>query len=110
MTRDWNWWRTVESIKRRKELKRLRERLSAEQNHRCCYCGTRTNEWVEGSGSDWTQPTLEHIIPASQGGLDTYDFCVMACRRCNQDRSDRYLEVHHELLETLKEEKVGNDT
>lgn len=62
----------------------LRMRLSAEQNHRCCLCGKRTNEATKQADV----ATLEHLIPRSKGGRDTYDNCVMTCSRCNVERGD----------------------
>jgi uncharacterized protein (TIGR02646 family) len=64
---------------------RVRERLSAEQNHRCCYCGVRTNE--PGAPS----PTIEHVRPRRHGGNDAYSNLVMACQPCNQKRGDKPL-------------------
>ena len=78
-------------------LKLLRERCSTEQNHRCCYCGYRTNE-----GNDKQRiATLEHLIPQSKKGKDTYENCVMACYECNRKRGSIKLETFINIV--LKE-------
>lgn len=71
-------WQTYEGIK---SWRHAVEKLSAEQNHRCCYCGERTNEGRVRS-------TLEHIIPKSYGGPDSYWNLVMACEPCNSARGN----------------------
>lgn len=42
----------------------------------CGYCG--------GKGS-----TVDHILPRSRGGLDTYTNLITACAPCNQTKDDR---------------------
>lgn len=42
----------------------------------CAYCG--------GFGE-----TIDHVIPQSRGGLDTWDNLVCACQRCNNRKADR---------------------
>lgn len=44
----------------------------------CRYCG-ETDEPLE----------LDHIIPVSQGGQDTHDNLVTACRTCNRNKGGR---------------------
>jgi 5-methylcytosine-specific restriction endonuclease McrA len=79
---------------KRQRFLALRARLSSEQNHRCCYCGIRTNEAEHPDD----QPTLEHVIPRSQGGGDTYDNCVMACSLCNNQRAHHFDPEHFAAL------------
>jgi 5-methylcytosine-specific restriction endonuclease McrA len=45
----------------------------------CQYCG----------GSCRKQPTVDHIIPKSRGGLHTWENSVTACSRCNQRKGSR---------------------
>ena len=45
--------------------------------HRCAYCGAK--------GAD----SIDHIIPASRGGLWTWENCVAACRDCNGRKRNR---------------------
>ena len=44
----------------------------------CQYCGTKH-----------LQLTIDHIIPKSRGGKDTWDNLITACFRCNNAKGDR---------------------
>lgn len=44
----------------------------------CAYCGSLLYE-----------PTIDHVIPKSQGGGNTRDNLVLACWTCNQAKKDR---------------------
>lgn len=46
--------------------------------HRCQYCGTRS-----------AALTLDHVLPASRGGPDTWENLVAACEPCNHGKADR---------------------
>lgn len=60
----------------------LKERLSEEQNHRCCHCGFRMNETT-----DWRRyATFDHVIPLGRNGRDIVTNLVIACWECNTDR------------------------
>lgn len=62
----------------------LKDRLSEAQNHRCCFCGVRM-----GYFGDWQrQPTFEHVLARSRGGLDNIDNLVISCSECNSKRGD----------------------
>lgn len=63
----------------------LKDRLSGEQNHRCCYCGKR----MEANGNRRDYPTFEHVEPFGLGGADHPDNIVIACRGCNEERQIR---------------------
>ena len=45
-------------------------------NHRCGYCGK-------------TASTIDHILPRSRGGADSWENLVACCLRCNNIKSDR---------------------
>jgi len=62
----------------------LRERLSGEQNHRCCHCGVRMT--FPNGKSSLTEMTFEHVVPLGIGGQDHPDNMVIACRKCNNAR------------------------
>lgn len=66
----------------------MRERLAAEQGHRCCYCGVRFGAWIKHWRPKLTRATIEHIIPRSQGGSDDWENLAAACYRCNDLRQD----------------------
>jgi len=45
----------------------------------CCqYCGSHTHEL-----------TIDHIIPKSKGGIDSWDNLVSACKKCNNKKGDK---------------------
>ena len=45
-------------------------------NHRCAYCGSTAN-------------TIDHVLPRSRGGKDSWENLVACCLRCNNVKSDR---------------------
>jgi len=49
-------------------------------NNRCQYCGATRSL------------TIDHVIPRSKGGQDTWDNLVLACSSCNVKKSDKLLE------------------
>jgi 5-methylcytosine-specific restriction endonuclease McrA len=49
-------------------------------NHTCQYCGSKK------------RLTIDHVIPKSKGGKDTWENMVVACSRCNIKKSDTLLE------------------
>jgi 5-methylcytosine-specific restriction endonuclease McrA len=59
--------------------RQLRERLAEAQNWRCCYCGLRLEPETA---------TLEHVVPYGQGGMTSWDNCVVACSPCNHAVGD----------------------
>ncbi len=44
--------------------------------HRCCYCGK-------------SAATIDHVLPRSRGGRDTWENLVASCLRCNNVKSDK---------------------
>lgn len=70
--------------------------LSERQSHRCCYCGGDT--WHsdiidhQTDRSESNKATLEHLLPASQGGTYKWDNLAMACSECNTARGNLPLE------------------
>lgn len=44
--------------------------------HRCAYCGK-------------TASTIDHVLPRSRGGKDTWENLVACCLRCNNVKGDR---------------------
>ncbi len=54
-----------------------RKNIIRRDNHRCQYCGVSTNL------------TIDHIIPKSRGGEDTWENLTTACIKCNNKKGDR---------------------
>lgn len=61
----------------------LKVALCGNQNWRCCYCGCS----VDMNGRSPTEATFEHVVPFGHGGDDDESNLVIACRRCNYERS-----------------------
>lgn len=45
-------------------------------NHRCAYCGHSAS-------------TIDHVLPRSRGGKDSWENLVACCLRCNNEKGDR---------------------
>ena len=54
-----------------------RKNIIRRDNHRCQYCGISTNL------------TIDHIIPKSKGGEDSWENLTAACIKCNNKKGDR---------------------
>lgn len=64
-----------------KNINLTRKNILRRDNHKCAYCGR----------GDLTF-TLDHVIPKSKGGRDTWENLVTACLPCNNKKSDLNLE------------------
>lgn len=60
-----------------------RKAILMRDRYRCQYCGVRFSPSVL---------TLDHIIPRSKGGRDSFENLVCACGPCNRKKSDKTLE------------------
>ncbi len=68
-------------------LPRLRVPFSRRNLHRrdgnhCQYCGRRLKA---------QDMTVDHVVPRSQGGRNSWENCVIACRRCNSRKGSKGL-------------------
>ncbi|MFP5347664.1 MAG: HNH endonuclease [Actinomycetes bacterium] len=63
-------------------------------NHRCAYC----------SG---TAATVDHVLPRSRGGKDTWENLVACCVRCNNRKGDRTPEEMGWSLDVLPKVPPG---
>jgi 5-methylcytosine-specific restriction endonuclease McrA len=59
-----------------------RENIYRRDNFECVYCGDSNQRTL----------TLDHVIPQSKGGRNTWDNLVTACKRCNSEKADLTLE------------------
>jgi len=57
-----------------------RRNIFARDGHRCQYCGKRFKV---------SELTLDHVVPRSQGGGDSWDNLVTACSGCNAKKGGR---------------------
>ncbi len=68
-----------------------RKNLMLRDNHTCQYCGKKD------------QLTIDHVIPRSRGGKDTWQNMIVACHRCNHLKG-------HELLENTELKLLAKPT
>lgn len=61
-----------------------RENVYRRDNFECVYCGCSNNKTL----------TLDHVIPQSKGGKDTWDNLVTACKKCNGEKSNLTLKEY----------------
>ena len=54
-----------------------RKNILRRDGHRCQYCGTSQNL------------TVDHVVPKSKGGEDSWDNLVTACIKCNNKKGNR---------------------
>lgn len=57
-----------------------RSNLMKRDHHTCQYCGGKP-------GRD--ELTIDHVLPRSKGGLNSWANCVIACVPCNAGKADR---------------------
>ncbi len=61
-----------------KKIELTRKNILRRDGMACQYCGTRSPEL-----------TVDHIIPKSRGGIDSWENMVAACRECNNKKGNR---------------------
>lgn len=66
---------------RRKVLKR--------DDYTCIFCGVSSGEVRNGKVLNHGDFTVDHLIPVSQGGGNTWGNTACACYRCNHRKRDR---------------------
>ena len=73
------------------EQKPSRSLIYKRDNHTCQYCGSTK------------KLTIDHVIPRSRGGKDTWENMVIACSSCNTKKGDQLLEhTKMKLIRTPK--------
>lgn len=63
-----------------REIVLNRKNIYLRDNHTCQYCGKNGNL------------TIDHVIPKSRGGVDSWSNIVACCIRCNNRKGDKLLE------------------
>ena len=61
-----------------KRIELSRKNIHRRDGFRCQYCGEKSGDM-----------TIDHIVPKSRGGLDSWDNLVTACRKCNNKKGSR---------------------
>lgn len=59
-----------------KRVNLSRQNIFKRDRHRCAYCNTKENL------------TIDHVVPRSQGGRDSWDNLVTACQKCNSKKGN----------------------
>lgn len=62
------------------EVRFSRRNIFERDKNACQYCGARMTR---------AEATVDHVIPRSRGGRDTWDNLVLACMECNIRKSNR---------------------
>lgn len=60
-----------------KNLRINRNRVFKRDNHQCVYCGSKRNL------------TIDHVLPKSKGGTNTWTNLVTCCSPCNRKKGDK---------------------
>lgn len=55
-----------------------RKNILARDNYKCQYCGKQSNSL-----------TVDHVLPKSRNGQDTWENLVAACKNCNQLKGEK---------------------
>ena len=77
-----------------------RKNIHRRDGHTCQYCGEKV---VPGTS------TIDHVMPRSRGGKNTWQNLVCACERCNVKKGDKTpKEANMELLRSPEEPKYLN--
>jgi len=61
-----------------------RKNILRRDKYQCQYCGKKTHAL-----------TIDHVIPKSRGGMDSWDNLVAACVKCNNKKGNRTPEEAH---------------
>ena len=61
-----------------------RENIFKRDNYQCVYCDSINRKNL----------TLDHVVPQSKGGPNTWDNLVTACKRCNNEKAALTLEEY----------------
>lgn len=57
-----------------------RRNLFKRDRHACQYCGAQPGP---------EELTVDHVVPRSQGGISSWENCVLACVGCNRKKANR---------------------
>jgi 5-methylcytosine-specific restriction endonuclease McrA len=66
-----------------------RHGILTRDKYTCVYCGARAGERQRGRALTRADFSVDHLIPSSRGGGNTWGNTACACRRCNHRKADR---------------------
>lgn len=81
-------------VKRKGISAELKAAVWAKTGHRCWYCGKAMNAKAGGH----LKTSLDHRVPHSKGGEDTYENLFLACQPCNGAKHRYSLEEFRQAL------------
>lgn len=73
-----------------KKIELSRKNILRRDNYRCQYCNKKAPDM-----------TIDHVIPRSRGGRDTWENLVAACVKCNNKKGSRTPEEANMPLLTI---------
>lgn len=76
-----------------------RKGILVRDNYTCVYCGVQLGDIQKGKVITKAELTIDHIVPKSKGGRDTWTNTACACASCNHKKGDH---LHHEVGMKLK--------
>ena len=65
-----------------------RENIYKRDGYQCVYCDEEDRRTF----------TLDHVVPQSKGGPNTWDNLVTACKKCNGEKADLTLEEYGKVI------------
>lgn len=66
---------------------KLRQQIRQADRNQCCYCQTQ-------EANSGIPLSFDHILPTSKGGKTTFENLCLACRTCNEFKSDSTQELN----------------
>ena len=66
-----------------------RRGVLARDGYTCVYCGTEVGDIRRGQMVKRADFTVDHLVPRSKGGGNTWSNTACACYRCNHRKADR---------------------
>ena len=81
---------------------KLRDRVYQRDEYICQYCGIHCYEsYVVDSRS----VTIDHALPVSAGGRNTYENLITCCRECNIHKNDKIFQTFEEAREYIRKDR-----
>lgn len=66
-----------------------RKGVLVRDSYQCIYCGIRPGDILKGKLITKTHMTIDHILPKSRGGKDTWMNTACACPKCNHRKGNK---------------------
>lgn len=66
-----------------------RKGVLVRDEYTCIYCGAQPGTIQRGAVLTKSDMTIDHVLPRSRGGRDTWGNTACACKHCNHRKGDR---------------------